>query len=460
MKNIVPLVVVSVLVLSGYSANALSNHEKQGLKQSVLAEQYDMVVIAPDMFSDTLQLLVDHKNSVGVRTFLKTTEEIYSQYSGRDQAEQIKYFIYESVENLGIEYVLLIGDVYTLPIRKTEVKQIWTSIGFIQIYDIITDLYYADIYDSNGSFSSWDSNDDNIFSEYYLYNLGENPGERVIVDKVDLYPDIGVGRIPCENIDELEIVINKIIIYETQSTDEWFNTIILAGSDGFSAPGYQGEMITDQIAEVMTDFTHIKLYESTATLSPSSITREINNGAGFFVCSAHGSPWNAHNYTISSIDTLHNEHKLPITFLTGCGCGAIDYTLLYHINLKLTELYLQNAPKGQNIYTFLLKLLNTIKNVDLEPCIAWEFLKYEHGGSIATIAITRSGSILNNPTGGFNGLFCFKFFECYEPGVSLSDMYNKAITSFIDETWKDYVTLQMHILMGDPSLKIGGYPGV
>jgi len=36
-------------------------------------------------------------------------------------------------------------------------------------------------------------------------------------------------------------------------------------------------------------------------------------------------------------------------------------------------------------------------------------------------------------------------------------MYNKAITSFIDETWKDYVTLQMHILMGDPSLKIGGY---
>jgi len=348
MKKILSIMLTVILVFSGLGASAISIIIPNSQHSSILNE-YDMVIIAPTEFSNELQLLINHKNSVDIQTFLKTTEEIYLEYNGRDDAEQIKYFIYDSVENLGIQYVLLVGNVQKTPIRKTEVKQIWLETGFIQIYDIITDLYYADIYDSNGSFSSWDSNDDNIFSEYYLYNLGKNPGERVIVDEVDLFPDIGVGRIPCANVDELEIVINKIIIYETQYTDEWFNTIILAGSDGFSAPGNQGEMITDQIAKVMTDFTHIKLYESTATLSPSSITREINNGAGFFVCSAHGSPWNTHNYTISSIDTLHNEHKLPITFLTGCGCGAIDYTLLYHINLKLTELYLQNAPRGQVI---------------------------------------------------------------------------------------------------------------
>ena len=456
MKKILPIMLIIILVFSGLGVGAISIRMPSSQQSSSL-DEYDMAIIAPDEFSNTIQPLIDHKNSVGIRTFLKTTEEIYEECEGRDKAEKIKYCIYESVENFGIEYVLLIGDIHTTPIRKTEVKQIWSEIGWIQIYDIITDLYYADIYNTNGDFSSWDSNDDNIFSEYYLYNLGRNPGERVIIDEVDLYPDIGVGRIPCENKDELRNVVDKIITYETQDNTDFFHNIILAGSDGFSAPGYQGEMITEQIAEVMTGFTPIKLYESTGNLNPSMINKEINNGAGFFICSAHGSPWNAHNYTISSINNLDNKNKLPIAFLTGCGCGAIDYSKLYHVILKISEIYLEIAPNGQIIYNFLLKIFNNVKNINLEPCIAWELLNYEYGGSIATIAITRSGSILNNPTDGFNGLFCFKFFESYEPGISLSNMYNKAITLFIDETWKDYVTLQMHILLGDPSLKIGGY---
>ena len=453
MKKILSILSIIILVFSGFGVGAISIRIPSS-QQPLSLDEYDMVIIAPTEFSNELQPLIDHKNSVGIQTFLKTTEEIYLEYNGRDEAEQIKYFIYESVENLGIQYVLLVGDVQKTPIRKTEVKQIWPATGWIQIYDIITDLYYADIHDSQGIFSSWDSNHDNIFSEYYLYNLGE----RVIVDEVDLFPDIGVGRIPGENNDELKIVINKIITYETQENDDYFHNIILAGSDGFPEPGYQGEMITEQIAELMTGFNPVKLYESMGSLNPSSINIEINNGAGFFVCSAHGSPWNTHNYTVSFINNLHNEHKLPIAFLTGCGCGAIDYSSIYHAILKLTELYLQFAPNGQKIYNFLLKLLNNVKNSDLQPCIAWELLKYEQGGSIATIAATRSGTILrNNPTGGFNGLFCIKFFESYEPDITLSEMYNKAVTSFINDSDKDYVTLQMQILLGDPSLKIGGY---
>ena len=54
---------------------------------------HDMVIIAPSEFSADLQELVDHKNSFGVNTILKTTEDIYSEYSGVDKPEQIKYFI-------------------------------------------------------------------------------------------------------------------------------------------------------------------------------------------------------------------------------------------------------------------------------------------------------------------------------------------------------------------------------
>jgi hypothetical protein len=107
-------------------------------------------------------------------------------------------------------------------------------------------------------------------------------------------------------------------------------------------------------------------------------------------------------------------------------------------------------------------LLQIVASLDphyLQSCIAWELLKHEHGGSIATIGGTRSGTIVrHDPLSGFTGFFSIKFFESYGPGVTLSEMYNNAVISFIDDSWKNCVTLQRFILLGDPSLKIGGYP--
>ena len=92
------------------------------------------------------------------------------------------------------------------------------------------------------------------------------------------------------------------------------------------------------------------------------------------------------------------------------------------------------------------------------PCIAWELLKHKDGGSVATIGATRTGQVVrDDPPGGFTGLFSIKFFESYQPGITLSQMYNDAVTSFIDDSWKNVVVLQEFILLGDPSLKIGGY---
>ena len=68
-----------------------------------------MVIIAPEKFSTDLQPLIDHKNSHGMQTILKTTESIYTEFSGRDQPEKIKYFIKSAIENWNITYVLLVG---------------------------------------------------------------------------------------------------------------------------------------------------------------------------------------------------------------------------------------------------------------------------------------------------------------------------------------------------------------
>ncbi|KYK22288.1 hypothetical protein AYK25_02495 [Thermoplasmatales archaeon SM1-50] len=448
MKKILSIILTSILFISGLGAGA-SLLQETTLKQPVLLDEYDMVIIAPEMFSDVLQPLLAHKNTVGIQTFLKTTEEIYTEYDGRDEAEQIKYYLYEAVETLGISYVLLIGDVDTLPIRTTEVNHIWPGADLIQVDNIITDLYYADIFDAEGNFSSWDSNNDNVFSEFYLYNMGENPGEIEVVDEVDLYPDIGVGRIPCGNDNELANVIDKIISYETQSFGEWFHRLILAGEDGFPEPGYQCEMITDWVGELLKNFTSVKLYESLGTLKPRLINKELNTGAGLFLFFAHGRHMAIANYHKLFIKGLNNIDKLPVAFIGGCYNAQLDasvYSLLIEFGLVRMDSFLQFLG---------------VDTTKLQRCIAWEFLKYEKGGSIATIGSTRKGHLnREDPLSSFGGLLIIKFFESYEPGIKLSEMYIKAVTSFINDTWKDYMTLQEIIILGDPSLKIGGYPAI
>ena len=435
MKKILSIISIGILLLSCIGANA--RFLKNPSEQSVITN-YDMMIIAPSLFSDALQLLIDHKNSVDIRTFLKTTEEIYSQYEGRDKPEQIKYCIKDMIEIYGIKYVLLIGDIQKTPIRKTEVNHIWPSGDIIQVDDVITDLYYADIYTSNGSFCSWDSNNDNIFSEYYLYNLGERPGEIVALDEVDLYPDVGVGRIPCTTVEELEIVVNKIISYETQLNHEWFHSIILAAQTN------QGEMIADLIADMFPEFTTVKLYESIGNLNAHSINTAINDGAGFFVICAHGRHMAFANYYKSFVNGLHNNNELPIVVFGGC--------LNVQLDASLHELFKEfGFNSAENVLHFF-----KIDTQKLLSCIAWDFLRCADGGSIASIGMTRKGTISSeNPLGEFAGFFASKFFESYEPGKILSEMYNNAITSFVDESWNDYVTLQMFILLGDPSLKIG-----
>ena len=50
-----------------------------------------MVIITPDKLNDnTLQDFMQHKNDNGMRTYMKLTDEIYSEYNGRDTAEEIK----------------------------------------------------------------------------------------------------------------------------------------------------------------------------------------------------------------------------------------------------------------------------------------------------------------------------------------------------------------------------------
>jgi hypothetical protein len=205
---------------------------------------YDLAIITPEKFSSEVQRLVDHKNSIGVQTVLKTTEDIYKEYTGRDKPEQIKYFIKDALETWGVTYVLLFGGLksnviakakddvnqgskaWYLPIRYSNFQ--WDgdeSYNFTSDEPgYISDLYYGDIYKEGGVFDDWDSNGNNVFAEW--------SGE--LRDELDLYPDVAYGRLACRNIREARNVIDKIINYEKGPADpSWFDNIIVVSGDGF-----------------------------------------------------------------------------------------------------------------------------------------------------------------------------------------------------------------------------------
>ena len=225
-------------------------YEKEKNTYPTAKDQKDLVIITPNVFKEYLEELKDHKNSIGIDTFIKTTEEIYEEYNKRDKPEDIKYFIKDAIEEYNITYVLLVGGLksqihakprdnpnygarkWYLPVRYTNLydKPKFPLNSEEEIFDpgVISDLYYADIYEKEGGFSSWDTNEDDIFAAW----AHPHPSIKNDTD-IDMEPDVCVGRLACRSVKEVKTVVNKIINYEAKAKGDWFNKMTVISGDGF-----------------------------------------------------------------------------------------------------------------------------------------------------------------------------------------------------------------------------------
>lgn len=463
MNKLLTILLIGTILVYGLGGSTLSI-KIPTLYQSSILDEYDMVIIAPEIFTNNIQPLIDHKNNIGIKSTLKTLESIYDEYLGRDEAEKIKYFIKYGLDEWNIKYIMLVGNKELVPVRYT-VDCYW------DIYsDFISDLYYADIFDSDGNYCSWDSNNDNIFSGKNMSGLE---------DDIDLYPDVCVGRLLCNNNSEVDTIINKIIIYEKNTYNQsWFKNLILCGGD-FAELGileafmpfmlgergrivFEGEYISNIIAKYLDSFNAIKIYASNFIninlkgLSVSSINEWINQGAGFLTFYGHGSPNVAITtnfpfckkiwlpkpdgyYESKHIKYLQNGYKLPVVVFLGCNCGNFD---------------------------------------NISSPIAWNFVKHENGGGIASFSNTWGSVGIDSSicTETLTPFLMLEIFRQYDYGINiLGELWKNSITNYLNNdramflgerfsifNWNhnlaNYIALQEWMLFGDPSLKIGGYP--
>ncbi len=445
------------------------------------ADSYDLVIIAPQKFSNNLQKLVTFKNSKGVETILKTTEDIYSEFSGVDKPEKIKYFIKDALETWNIKYVLLVGGLdsyiyakprddanqgskdWHVPVRYTNLDE---GAG-VSDPGFISDLYYADIYDSEGNFSSWDTNGDGIFAKWY--GAGR--------DILDLYPDVYVGRLACANNFEVKIMVNKIINYEKGTDSSWFNKMVVIGGDTFndtaSTNYYEGEVENQKALDDMPGFTPVKVWASNRDTSglvpiPRDIIKAISQGCGFLAFSGHGSPERWNTYWPEAFDEerakglyyyampfIHNGGKLPVCVVGGCHNSQFNVTMT---GFLLGEPWVY-GPVPQ--------------------CFSWLLARKIGGGTICALGNTGlgygavgehgdlDGDGVNDPdcVEALGGYIESQFFKAY--GVDnidvLGDVWAQAVNTYLTvfppmSDQLDCKTVEQWPILGDPSLKIGGYP--
>ena len=433
-------------------------------------DTYDLVIITPSEYTDELQPLVNHKNSYGMDTVVKTTQEIYGEYQGVDEAEKIKYFIKDAIETWGVEYVLLIGSIDKLPIRTTYPG--WWGEG-----DVLCDLYYSDIYNETGDFCDWDGNDNGVFGEVY-----QDHHNTYDLDDLDLFPDVHLGRLACMDSSEVNIVVDKIIAYESETYGKsWFNNIVLIGGDTFpdhQQGGNEGEELNLIIEDIMSDFTSTKLWTSTNTFSAFKINQAINSGAGFVDYSGHGFEYGMGThppedeswkfYMEINLLGLSNGYKLPIVFFDACLTSRLDFNKDDNSRERTSSIpRIFNLPIVKNIISPITRILRSFltritsdpapspKEAELRPCFAWNWINKDNGGAIADVGATRTAF------GGFDsgaGKLSIEFFSTYESSEYLGQMMTECQKGYNADVPWDLFTLEEFILLGDPSLKIGGYP--
>jgi hypothetical protein len=442
--------------------------------QPAATEDFKLVIIAPKDFSNALQPLVNHKISKGLTTKLVTPNDacnsVYFPVEGRDCAEKLKHFIKDAFDQWGTRYVLLVGGRFGGVLNEKW----WVPVRYSHLDDdsdfegsYLSDLYFADIYDAFGNFSSWDSNGNSIFAEWNTQGK----------DIIDMYPDLYVGRLACKSTTEVKTLVKKIITYEnTTAGKDWFKKMVVVGGDSAPAendPWYEGEEENALALQYLSGFEGIKLWTSNGNLTgPKDVINAVTAGCGFLFFDGHGNPmvWSTHppkngsvwidGLLVKNMKDLKNGEKLPV-----CVCGGCHNA---QFNTSLMRILKGVIQQGFNYFNYTFFIGDWVPE-----CWAWKMVSVKNGGSIATMAYAgldwfAEGDYNNDSIPDcvqfFSGFMNTQFFENY--GVNnitiLGQTHTQALTDYLNafppmQEKLDCKTVQEFVLLGDPSLQIGGY---
>jgi hypothetical protein len=437
-------------------------------------ETFDMVVIAPSGFESSLQPLIDEKNTKGVKTTFKSVEDIFNEYTGYDPPEQVKYFIKDAYDTWDITYVMLVGglkshlNAHDKDTRCAGYTDWWVPVRYVNMPQendegCLSDLYYGCLYNATAAFDSWDSNGDGVYA-----NWGWIGAPR---DKFDMYPEVYVARLPCTTVNEVNVVVKKILTYESTgpAAKPWYKTFVGVGGKTFAyyAGKPDGEYLCDlsynYTKNAIPDLELVRCYSTNRdtgglTPTPDDITKSITKGAGFVNFEGHGNPlsWNTiwfdgeysnHDWAggvkVGRFLSISNGDKLPVVVIGGCHNALYNISMIPCIKDKAGVSYFTNG-------------------FPFPVCFSWGLVVKPRGGAIASTGCTGYGFGSSDDPVSLSAALEMNFFWQigYNSVTNLAKAHSQAIAKYINEntiSQLDAFCITNWALFGDPSLKLGGY---
>lgn len=314
-----------------------------------------LIVTAPFLIQPALRLANHHKTITGLNVKVVTTDKIYEEFSsGKQDISAIRNFvkyIYDnaSTENKRIKYLCLFGD------TSVDMKNRLTNNN-----NIIPTFHTPS---STSTFTSYMSDD---------FFVSMDPEEGNLVGTIDAKLDIVVGRILADEVSLGNILVDKVINYDSKASyGNWRNTFVLVSDD-------VDELYEYEFLEVTLD----SIGDRVTSEKPFINVKKIHSDAFKQETSAGG------NRYPEVTEAIINSIEVGALIVNYFGHGGED---------GLAKEFIFTKTTGQNL-----------QNVNRYPCIVTvtcEFTKFDNpvritggeltywnkdGGAVSLITTTRS----------------------------------------------------------------------
>ena len=285
-----------------------------------------MIITHPYFVSSANKLAAHRRSNDGLSVQIISVTDIYNEFSsGNQDITAIRDFIKMIYDkNAGgadsLEYVLLFGDC-----SYDYKNKIAPNTNFVPIYESINSLHPVNSFSSDDYFGFMDESEG-------LW--GESPSE-------NYYIDLGIGRIPCNTLEQAEAVVKKIISYSNKSVtyNPWKNNIAFIADAGDSNLHLsQADQLANNLEAINPSINISKIYLDAFPFKTApdgvsapdcnkAINEAVEGGSLLINYTGHGGVAQLsvkRVITIPQITSWKNPDKLPLFVTATCEFGTYD----------------------------------------------------------------------------------------------------------------------------------------
>lgn len=143
--------------------------------------QAEYLIVAPELFWEALQPLVEHRRSEGLSLFFLAPEQVYDAYGdGRPDPEAIRAMVSDLQSQGALRYLFLVGDASARPDGYAGQE------GTQRVVTAFVPTAY----------------------------LHETPSDQALVTDDEGLPLVAVGRFPAQTVDQVEAMVAKTLHWE------------------------------------------------------------------------------------------------------------------------------------------------------------------------------------------------------------------------------------------------------